>query len=205
MGRLLTATLLAGGLAALAYAHSGGLDANGGHWDLKAGTYHVHRPPAAVPAPQPAPLPIPLAPNAPAAAVGAEFSGLVVAVTDGDTIQAMRGGKAAKIRLNGIDAPESAQAYGQKAKDYLAALCFGAVVRIAVRDVDRYGRLVGDVYSAKGAWLNLALVRAGLAWHYKAYSRDRTLAAAELAARTGRLGLWRDKAPVAPWDWRRRK
>jgi hypothetical protein len=49
----------------------------------------------------------------------------------------------------------------------------------------------------KCAWINLEMVRAGFAWHYKQYSKDRQLAAAEVAAREARRGLWADKAPAA--------
>ena len=42
----------------------------------------------------------------------------------------------------------------------------------------------------------------GLAWHYVRYSKDARLAAAERDARAARRGLWADKAPVPPWEWR---
>jgi endonuclease YncB( thermonuclease family) len=45
----------------------------------------------------------------------ADFSGPVVGITDGETISVMHDGKAEKVRLNGIDCPEKAQAFGQRA------------------------------------------------------------------------------------------
>ena len=54
-----------------------------------------------------------------------------------------------------------------------------------------------------GENLNSALVAAGLAWHYKRYSDDETLARAERDARAASLGLWSDPRHVAPWDWRK--
>ena len=46
----------------------------------------------------------------------ADFTGRVVGITDGDTVRVMRGGEAVKIRLHGIDAPESRQAFGSRSK-----------------------------------------------------------------------------------------
>lgn len=131
------------------------------------------------------------------------FSGKVVAITDGDTIGVLRDGKEVKIRLNGIDAPESSQAFGQKAKQLCSDLCFGKAVEVRVQDVDRYSRLVADIILPSGLVLNRELVAAGMAWHYKAYSKDATLAALEISARENRIGLWSDPQPIAPWEWRR--
>jgi endonuclease YncB( thermonuclease family) len=49
---------------------------------------------------------------------------------------------------------------------------------------------------------NIELVKEGLSWHYRQFSRDQVLAAAERAAQPARRGLWLDKDPVAPWNWR---
>jgi len=50
------------------------------------------------------------------------------------------------------------------------------------------------------------LVRDGRAWLYRQYApRDRELSAAEESPRKGRLGLWADRGPVTPWDWRKQK
>src|SRR6185295_20272613 len=77
------------------------------------------------------------------------FSGMVVGVHDGDTLSVMRGGQAVKIRLFGIDCPELHQAYGQKAKQLASGLVFDKRVWVEVRDRDRYGHLVGEVYVAE--------------------------------------------------------
>jgi micrococcal nuclease len=130
--------------------------------------------------------------------------GEVVGVTDGDTIKILQGKRQYRIRLNGIDAPEQKQAYGQKSKEYLAALVFRKKVEVIVRDTDRYGRYVGDVLIG-GKSANAELVAVGLAWHYTAYSKDANLASLEKAARAGRLGLWADSAPMPPWEFRRKK
>src|ERR1700722_2460713 len=86
------------------------------------------------------------------------FSGEVVGVSDGDTIKVMHNGQAERIRLNGIDAPEKAQAFGQKAQEFASSLCFGKLVEVvtpdAPKDKDRYGRTIGDVHLPDGKDLN---------------------------------------------------
>jgi micrococcal nuclease len=131
-----------------------------------------------------------------------EFSGRVVGVTDGDTISVLRQGRAATVRLVGIDAPEKGQAYGQRAKQFAASLAFGETVTVRVSGHDRYGRLLGEVILSDGRSLNQELVRAGFAWWFRKYSRDATLAHLEEEAREGRRGLWADPSPEAPWTYR---
>ena len=76
------------------------------------------------------------------------------------------------------------------------------IEHVTVKDVDRYGRFVSRV-SVGGEDLSLALVAAGLAWHYVRYSDDAALARAEADARRKRIGLWAQSVPVAPWEFRR--
>lgn len=130
--------------------------------------------------------------------------GRVVSVHDGDTLTVLEGKTQYKIRLDGIDAPELSQAYGRVAKDFASKFAFGKTVEVKVSGVDRYGRYLGEVF-VDGRSLNRELLKAGLAWHYKQYSKDATLAALENSARGGRLGLWKDAHPQAPWDYRKRK
>ena len=74
-----------------------------------------------------------------------DFSGCVVSISDGDTITVMHSGRGEKIRLYGIDAPEKGQAFGSRAKQFVSVLAFGKVVKVEVKDYDRYGRTVADV------------------------------------------------------------
>ena len=67
---------------------------------------------------------------------------------------------------------------------------------------DRYGRPLGWVYY-ENTNLNKELLKAGLAWHFRRYSKDKELQALEDQARAEKLGLWQDKNPIPPWDWRR--
>lgn len=131
------------------------------------------------------------------------FVGEVIGVTDGDTISVMRDGSAVKVRLAGIDCPEKKQAFGERAKQFTSYLVFGKRVEVIYSKRDRYGRVLGDVVLPSRKILNEELVRAGYAWHYKKYSDDATLAELELQARKSRRGLWQDRDPIPPWDYRK--
>lgn len=132
------------------------------------------------------------------------FTAKVVGVSDGDTLTVLDAAKVqTKIRLNGIDAPESKQDFGARAKEALSSKVFGHEVRLVKRDVDRYGRTVADVYVGERL-VNRELVAEGWAWHYVKYApQDRALADAEASARTKRIGLWTGESPIAPWDFRK--
>ena len=133
------------------------------------------------------------------------FTGKVVAVLDGDTIEVLHNGKAERIRLNGIDCPEKKQAFGQKAKQFTSSLVFGKTVVVVPSQKDRYKRTVGDVFLPDGVNLSYELVKNGLAWWYRKYSDDVILAVLELEAQSERRGLWTDPSPIPPWEWRRRR
>lgn len=129
------------------------------------------------------------------------IEGRVVGVHDGDSLTVLDAEKVQhKIRLAGIDAPELHQAFGTKAKQALSRMAFGEKVSVEVRGKDKYGRILGDVYAA-GEWVNLAMVEAGMAWAYKG-TKDKALLAAQDAARKEKRGLWRDKGPIPPWEFR---
>ncbi len=134
--------------------------------------------------------------------------GRVVGVTDGDTIVLLdEMNQQNKIRLSGIDAPEKGQAFGQVSKEHLSYLIYARLVSAHCTKVDHYGRLL-CVIMVDGRDANLAQVEAGLAWHYKQYEQEQTMkdreryAASESLAREGQRGLWSEKDPIPPWDWR---
>lgn len=157
----------------------------------------------------------------PQRASGAELQGTVVGISDGDTLTVLDAARVThRIRLNGIDAPEKGQPFGARAKEQLAALAFGKPVVVTWIKHDRYGRIVGQVRLVaspsctssgcpQSGDVGLALIEAGLAWHYKRYQGEQSAedrqryARAEDDARARRLGLWHDPHPVAPWDYRR--
>lgn len=118
--------------------------------------------------------------------------------TDGDTIKLLfPGNYQEKVRLYGIDCPEKKQPFGTKAKQFASDMVFGKVVELERINKDRYGRTIGWV-TVNGRSLNRALLNAVLAWHYRQYSSDISLARLERAARNKRIGLWYERQPIAP-------
>ncbi|CDP13950.1 unnamed protein product [Coffea canephora] len=107
-----------------------------------------------------------------------------------------------RIRLRGIDAPESAMPYGKEAKEELTRIVQGKCLRVLVFDEDRYGRSVGDIY-CNGIFVQESMLKKGLAWHYTAYDRRPELDKWEKDARAKRLGLWASSNPEKPWEWRK--
>ncbi|MDC8450036.1 MAG: thermonuclease family protein [Nitrospira sp.] len=139
----------------------------------------------------------------PSLALAQSFSGQVVSILDGDTIDVLHNGQVERIRLNGIDAPERDQDYGQQAKQLAEELAHGQQVAIETKEQDRYGRTVGDVFLPDGRNLNKELVSAGLAWWYCEHSSDQTLKDLEQDARDKKRGLWSDRVPIPPWVYRK--
>ena len=132
----------------------------------------------------------------------------MASVSDGDTLRVLVGDQQIKIRLGGIDAPESDQPFGQSSKRYLAEAVAGQIVVVEFEKKDRYGRVIGKVL-LDGADMNLRQVKAGYAWWYEYYKRDqseadqRAYSAAEREARDSDIGLWSEPTPINPYDWRK--
>jgi endonuclease YncB( thermonuclease family) len=138
-------------------------------------------------------------------ALSAELTG-VPRVVDGDTI-VLNG---VKIRLEGIDAPESDQVClderaqrwtcGITARDRLDEKIGGNPITCSTTGRDKYRR---DLATCRlgSEDLNQWLVREGLALSFIRYSH--VYDSDETFAREKRLGLW-SGAFVAPWDWRHR-
>ena len=78
------------------------------------------------------------------------------------------------------------------------------MIRGEVIDVDRYKREVGRIYLSD-RFINMEMVSDGFAWRYVQYDRTGEFTAAEADAREHGRGLWADKDPVPPWEWRREK
>jgi micrococcal nuclease len=134
------------------------------------------------------------------------FEGKVVGIKDGDTFEVLYEGQPEKVRLAELDCPEKKQPLGNYARDYASQLCFGKMVTVSSSGKrDRYGRVVGTITTEEGINVNEALIRAGLAWHYKDYSKNKELGLLQQEAKTQKIGLWQDKNPVAPWNWRKHK
>lgn len=133
------------------------------------------------------------------------ITGKVVSVSDGDTITILDSSKTQhKIRFEHIDAPEKKQAFGQKSKQFVSKYIFGKTVKVKTASKDRYGRIIGTVFLDE-VNINLELVKAGLAWHYKKYSKDKIFAIAEAIAIKKKAGLWSDPKSIPPWEFRKNK
>lgn len=128
------------------------------------------------------------------------ITGTVTSVHDGDTITV--GGES--IRLASIDAPELDQAYGPSSRAHLVAMVLGQVATVTYAQRDLYDRVVGTVFKSDCSQVNLNQVTSGAAWFYEAYQCEidirqrQAYAAAQVAARTAKMGLWVNAA-VAPW------
>lgn len=133
------------------------------------------------------------------------LTGKVVEIKDGDTFVVLSGRNTEKIRLEGIDCPEKNQAWGERAKLFTSKQVFGRQVKVDYQTRDTYKRILGVVHYGNGKVLNRDLLKAGLAWHYKHYNNDPYLAKLETQARKQRKGLWADKKPIPPWEFRRQK
>ena len=142
----------------------------------------------------------------------------VVHVADGDTITVLTvDNQQHRIRIAGIDAPEKGQPFGERSRQNLSRLALGKDATLQCHKIDRYQRKVCKVMvqpsdcsiCAHTLDVGLAQITVGLAWWYRAYAMEQSpedrgrYETNELEARARGRGLWKDKAPVAPWDWRK--
>ncbi len=145
-----------------------------------------------------------LSANRPSARTQADrISSRVTAGADGDPTCLDTRNRQIKVRLHGIDAPEKSQAFGRQAERHLSDLVSGKTVMLDIADTDRYGRTVAEAVSGS-LNINREMVRDGYAWAYRRYGGS-AYAVDEAAAKSQRLGLWRDARPVRPSESRRGK
>lgn len=160
-------------------------------------------------------MPLPALPPPP-------FEAKVFKINDGDTLDVIEviipgsnpeNGTPVKvrIRLACIDGPEKNQpGGGDSVAGMQALLPPGTVVKVVpVAPKDRYGRIVGFVFSGRTN-VNLEQVITGRAWVYTEYIRTcpqyaQELKKAEAEAKLNRIGLWIEPEPCTPWDWRGNK
>ena len=134
--------------------------------------------------------------------------GRIVHVYDGDTVCLSTLFRKHKLRLAGMDAPESAQPYGEESRRKLEELVLNRTVNVLVLDIDIYGRYVSQIHCS-GTDISLEMIRSGMAWPYSRFfnrlnaETRRFYESAAYEARQRRKGLWADKRAVAPWIWRR--
>lgn len=135
---------------------------------------------------------------------GQNLRGKVTRVIDGDTIEVLLNSSPITVRLNGIDAPESGQMFGSRAKQICSELSFGKFVGLVLLNRERYNRIVADVILPDGRNLSQELVRGGAAWWFRRYApHDEKLRLLEEDARDSKRGLWADENPMPPWEFRK--
>ena len=132
------------------------------------------------------------------------FEGKVVKVIDGDTVQVLDNQNAnIRVRLYGIDAPESKQSWGKKSKQALSSAVAGKTVKVVEHGPDVYGRELGTIW-LDGYDINASMVGSGHAWVYR-FDNEAIVPAYikfETGAKNTALGLWSENSPIPPWEWR---
>ncbi|MFC7356723.1 thermonuclease family protein [Jejudonia soesokkakensis] len=136
---------------------------------------------------------------------GQSIYGKVVSITDGDTFKLLTQDSIVhRIRIASIDCPEKKQPFSKLAKQFTSDAIVGKNICLDIISKDRYGRSIAIVYYDDFLTLNEALVKNGFAWHFLKYSKDPSLDQLEEYARKNKLGLWIDKNPIPPWEWRKK-
>jgi endonuclease YncB( thermonuclease family) len=146
--------------------------------------------------------------------------GVVKKVVDGDTVNVViNEGTKLKVRLYGIDAPETVkmnrrtgavskpgQSYGEEACRALEGKVYGKKAKLQIVDIDRYRRMVAILYLGDRD-INREMVKEGYAWAYREYLHGPYASEyidAENDARSKHLGLWQQANPLPPWEFRKR-
>lgn len=136
----------------------------------------------------------------------------LVHAADGDSFELRDGqGQKKRVRLYGIDAPESAQRFGRQSREHLTKLIENRPLRLKAMYLDNYKRTVAIVYLVDESGMdevsvNQRQIQAGMAWVYDYFCTSdicRTWKVEEAMARKEKLGLWKDDDPTPPWQWRR--
>ncbi|MGE4045612.1 MAG: thermonuclease family protein [Acetobacteraceae bacterium] len=136
-----------------------------------------------------------------APAYAGRLNGRVVGVHDGDTATVISRNEQIKCRLGNIDAPELHQPFGSRSRQALSRMIYRKPVTIDDQGEDRYGRRICIIYTNQGE-VNRRMVKEGMAWVYVKYNRDPSLQTVEAEARIAHRGLWRERNPIPPWEWR---
>jgi endonuclease YncB( thermonuclease family) len=133
---------------------------------------------------------------------GGEHTARVLNVIEGDLLKVEMEGRRARVQLAGVDSPVRGQPYRKEARAFTVRLVQGREVTVRVVGTGDAGHVVGVVRLGGEKTLNQDLVAAGLAWHRGSwFARYPAIRAAQEQARNARRGLWRDPAPVPPWEF----
>ena len=130
------------------------------------------------------------------------FTATVREVVDGDSLLVKEGPQNIRIHLDGIDAPELAQAVGAEAKTALGNLVDGQTITVRLRRRGRGGEEALARVDSRGVDLSVELLRRGMAWYCPRQVDDAEMVAAEKSAREAKRGVWSDASPTPPWRHR---
>jgi endonuclease YncB( thermonuclease family) len=154
----------------------------------------------------------------PSVAIPGVIEGIIVHVADSDTITVLDSNKLQhRVRIAGSDAPEKGQPFGNASRKRMGELVARKEVHVEYNKHDRYGRIVGKVLvmppdcpaCGKTMDVGLAQVTTGMAWWYQKYANEQSsedqarYEFAKQEAKAKRAGLWQDKNPQPPWEYRR--
>ena len=119
------------------------------------------------------------------------WTGWVSWVMDGDTVLLVRDGQhePVKLRVDGIDAPETCQPGGAQARDAMIRLALRKPVQVVDLGQDHYGRQLGRL-SMDGLDLGAEMVRTGMAWAYRFRTGKGPYARLQRQAQTQKIGLF---------------
>lgn len=132
------------------------------------------------------------------------LTGKVIGIKDGDTVVVLDSlNSQTTLRLAEVDTPEKSQPFGTKAKQFTSDQIYLKTIKYVVTDTDRYGRSIAMIYyDIDNKYLSAEIIKAGMGWHYKRYSKSKELANFEIIARKNKEGLWIDNNPIEPSVWR---
>lgn len=132
----------------------------------------------------------------------------VIKVVDGDTVDVLTtDNKKIRLRLYGIDTPESNQPYGKVATNFLKSLILNKYVEIFIFGKGKYKRSIALI-KYKDRIVNSLMISYSLAWVYEKYCKEdfcgdwREL---QGMVRVSGKGIWSEKNPTPPWEWRKIK
>ena len=127
---------------------------------------------------------------------------VVLSVQDGDTITVKDKKETYKVRMAAIDCPEKKQKHGDIATSVTSTMLLGQTVQLRAHKRDLYNRVIGDVYR-ESLYVNQYLVQTGHCWAYM--TKDAEIIGLEKQAKIAEIGLWSEKNPVPPWEFRKKK
>jgi len=128
----------------------------------------------------------------------------ILSIINGDTFLASKDGREIKVRMKGIDAPKLKEDYGKEAKKYLSRLILNKKVDIKESNVDKYGRVVGEIF-LNNENINILMLKTGNARCMKSQKSEKNYMNAQKLAQKEKKGLWGGKNPKSPREFRTEK